>query len=76
MDEEIKLLHDLLLKLGVTLTLAAVLFGVYYFMSRKRAKKWLGTSTSPTFSSKDSGSRAYKVTWLRSTLPTQCWGEC
>jgi len=39
MDEEIKLLHDLLLKLGVTLTLAAVLFGVYYFMSRKRAKK-------------------------------------
>lgn len=39
MDEEIKLLHDLLLKLGVTLTLAALLFGVYYFMSRKRAKK-------------------------------------
>lgn len=39
MDEEIKLLHDLLLKLGVTLTLAAILFGVYYFMSRKRAKK-------------------------------------
>ena len=39
MDEEIKLLHELLLKLGVTLTLAAVLFGVYYFMSRKRAKK-------------------------------------
>ena len=39
MDEEIKLLHDLLLKLGVTLTLAAVLFGVYYVMSRKRAKK-------------------------------------
>lgn len=38
-DEEIKLLHDLLLKLGVTLTLAVVLFGVYYFMSRKRAKK-------------------------------------
>ncbi len=39
MDEEIKLLHDLLLKLGVTLTLAVLLFGVYYFMSRKRAKK-------------------------------------
>jgi len=38
-DGEIKLLQDLLLKLGVTLTLAAVLFGVYYFMSRKRAKK-------------------------------------
>jgi len=38
-DEEIKLLHGLLLNLGVTLTLAAVLFGVYYFMSRKRAKK-------------------------------------
>lgn len=38
-DEEIKLLHDLLLKLGLTLTLAVVLFGVYYFMSRKRAKK-------------------------------------
>ena len=39
MDDEIKLLHELILKLGVTLTLAAVLFGVYYFMSRKRAKK-------------------------------------
>src|SRR5712692_459870 len=39
MDEEIKLLHNLLLKLGVTLALAALLFGVYYFMSRKRAKK-------------------------------------
>lgn len=39
MDDEIKLLHELLLKLGVTLTLAAVLFGVYYFMSRKRAQK-------------------------------------
>jgi len=39
MDEEIKLLHNLLLKLGVTLALAVVLFGVYYFMSRKRAKK-------------------------------------
>ncbi len=38
-DDEIKLLHDLLLKLGVTLTLAALLFGVYYFMSRKRAQK-------------------------------------
>jgi len=38
-DEEIKLLHDLLLKLGVTLTMAVVLFGVYYFMSRRRAKK-------------------------------------
>lgn len=38
-DDEIKLLHELLLKLGVTLTLAVVLFGVYYFMSRKRAKK-------------------------------------
>jgi small-conductance mechanosensitive channel len=39
MDEEIKLLHNLLLKLGVTLTLAAILFGVYYYMSRRRAKK-------------------------------------
>jgi small-conductance mechanosensitive channel/CRP-like cAMP-binding protein len=39
MDEEIKLLHDLLLKLGVTLTLAVLLFGIYYFMSRKRAQK-------------------------------------
>ncbi len=39
MDEELKLLHELILKLGVTLTLAAVLYGVYWFMSRKRAKK-------------------------------------
>jgi len=39
MNDEIKLLHTLLLKLGVTFTLAVVLFGVYYFMSRKRAKK-------------------------------------
>jgi small-conductance mechanosensitive channel/CRP-like cAMP-binding protein len=39
MDDEIKLLHELILKLGVTLTLAAVLFGIYFFMARKRAKK-------------------------------------
>ena len=39
MGEEIKLLHDLLLKLGVTLALAAGLFGVYFLMARKRAKK-------------------------------------
>ncbi len=39
MDDEIKLLHELLLKLGVTLTLAAILFAVYYFISRKRAQK-------------------------------------
>ncbi len=39
MDEEIQLLHELILKLGVTLTLAMVLFGVYFFMARKRAKK-------------------------------------
>lgn len=39
MKDEIKLLHTLLLKLGVTFTLAVALFGVYYFMSRKRAKK-------------------------------------
>ncbi|TAL10991.1 MAG: mechanosensitive ion channel [Nitrospirae bacterium] len=38
-DDELKLLHELLLKLGVTLTLAALLFGVYYYMSRKRAQK-------------------------------------
>jgi small-conductance mechanosensitive channel/CRP-like cAMP-binding protein len=39
MDEQIKLLHDLLLKLGVTLTLAVILFGVYFSLARKRARK-------------------------------------
>lgn len=39
MDEEIQLLHNLILKLGVTLALALVLFSVYFFMARKRAKK-------------------------------------
>jgi len=38
-SEELKLFQELLLKLGVTLTLAVVLFGVYFFMARKRAKK-------------------------------------
>jgi len=39
MDHELKLLHELVLKLGVTFTLAAALFGVYMLMARKRAKK-------------------------------------
>jgi small-conductance mechanosensitive channel len=39
MDRELKLLQDLLLKLGVTFILAAALFGVYMLMARKRAKK-------------------------------------
>ena len=38
-DDEIKLLHELVLKLGATFVLAAVLFGVYILMARKRAKK-------------------------------------
>jgi len=39
MDRELKLLYELLLKLGVTFILAAALFGVYMLMARKRAKK-------------------------------------
>src|SRR5712692_8177614 len=39
MDRELKLLYELLLKLGVMFILAAALFGVYILMSRKRAKK-------------------------------------
>src|SRR2546428_8872598 len=39
MDHEFKLLHELLLKLGVMFILAVALFGVYILMSRKRAKK-------------------------------------
>src|SRR5437773_9964135 len=39
MDHELKLLHELLLKLGVMLILAVALFGVYMLMSWKRAKK-------------------------------------
>src|SRR5437773_953823 len=39
MDRELKLLYELLLKLGVTFILAAALFGVYMLMDRKRAKK-------------------------------------
>lgn len=39
MDHELKLLHELLLKLGVTFILAAALFGVYILMAWKRAKK-------------------------------------
>ena len=39
MDEEIQLLHELILKLGVTLTLALFLFGGYFLVARKRAKK-------------------------------------
>jgi small-conductance mechanosensitive channel/CRP-like cAMP-binding protein len=39
MDRELKLLYELLLKLGVMFILAAALFGVYILMARKRAKK-------------------------------------
>ncbi len=39
MDRELKLLYELLLKLGVMFILAVALFGVYILMSRKRAKK-------------------------------------
>ena len=39
MDHELKLLHELVLKLGVTFALAVALFGVYMLMARKRAKK-------------------------------------
>src|SRR5437899_12299288 len=39
MDRELKLLYELLLRLGVTFILAAALFGVYMLMARKRAKK-------------------------------------
>src|SRR6266581_1191021 len=39
MDRELKLLYELLLKLGVTFILAAALFGVYMLMARKRGKK-------------------------------------
>src|SRR5947208_14910278 len=39
MDRELKLLYELLLKLGVMFILAAALFGVYMLMARKRAKK-------------------------------------
>src|SRR5213593_2509914 len=39
MDRELKLLYELLLKLGVTFILAAALSGVYMLMARKRAKK-------------------------------------
>jgi small-conductance mechanosensitive channel/CRP-like cAMP-binding protein len=39
MDHELKLLFELLLKLGVTFILAAALFGGYMLMARKRAKK-------------------------------------
>jgi small-conductance mechanosensitive channel len=38
-DEEIKLLHDLFLKLGLTVTLALFLFGLYFAMARRRARK-------------------------------------
>lgn len=38
-DEELRLLNALLLKLGLTLSLALVLFAIYFFMARKRAKK-------------------------------------
>ena len=39
-DPDIQLLfHKLFLKLGLTLSLAIVLFGVYFFMARKRARK-------------------------------------
>jgi len=39
MDRELKLLNELLLKLGVTFILAVTLFGVYMLMARKRASK-------------------------------------
>ena len=38
-NHEITLLHELLLKLGVTVILAVGLFGVYILMSRKRARE-------------------------------------
>ncbi len=39
LDDELKLLHRLFLELGATTMLAAVLFGVYFFIAHKRAKR-------------------------------------
>ena len=39
LDEELRMLHKLFLELGLTATLAALLFGVYFFVAHKRAKK-------------------------------------
>ena len=38
-DDELKLFHQLFLELGATATLAAILFGVYFFIAHKRAKR-------------------------------------
>jgi small-conductance mechanosensitive channel/CRP-like cAMP-binding protein len=38
-DDELKLFHKLFLELGATATLAALLFGVYFFIAHKRAKR-------------------------------------
>jgi small-conductance mechanosensitive channel len=39
LDDELKLLRKLFLELGLTTVLAAVLFGVYFFIAHKRAKR-------------------------------------
>ena len=38
-DDELQILHHLFLNLGLTLTLAIILFGVYFYIARKRAHK-------------------------------------
>ena len=39
MDDQLKLLYRLFLQLGVTAILAAILFGVYFLIAHKRAKR-------------------------------------
>lgn len=39
MDSDIRAVQELFLQVGATVTLAIVLFGVYFFMARKRARK-------------------------------------